>query len=248
MSIRTNNLQIWFANKLILDQINLDFDTKKISAIVGPSGCGKTTLLKTLNRTLELEPGYRYTGSVLLSDNDIYAAKDAAAMRRRIGLVFQTPIALPLSIKENVLFGVRYYGERNKQRLSEVCEQCLNQAGLWQEVKDKLDQPAGQLSGGQVQRLSIARVLAVEPEVLLLDEPCSNLDPSSTKIIEELLQKLTKKLTIILVTHNLFQAQRVADNTIFMLGGQVIEAGATKALFNHPKKQETKDFISGLTW
>ncbi|ABO50808.1 phosphate ABC transporter ATP-binding protein, PhoT family [Desulforamulus reducens MI-1] len=248
MSLKTENLQVWFGNQSILNCINLEFPNKNISAIMGPSGCGKTTLLKTLNRTLELEPGYRYTGRVMLSGKNIYAEKNVATVRRRIGLIFQTPVALPLSIKENVLFGVRYYGERNKAKLEEINEQCLKQAGLWKEVKDRLAQPARELSGGQIQRLSIARVLAVNPEILLLDEPCSNLDPSSTKMIEDLLHALANQLTIILVTHNLFQAKRVAHNTIFMMDGQIIESGETKRLFNHPEKQQTYDFISGLTW
>ncbi|RYD02229.1 hypothetical protein N752_25800 [Desulforamulus aquiferis] len=157
-------------------------------------------------------------------------------------------MALPLSIKENLLFGVRYHGERNKKRLNDITENCLTQAGLWNEVKDKLNSPANKLSGGQIQRLSIARVLAVDPEVLLLDEPCSNLDPASTRLIEELLVELAKKLPVVLVTHNLFQAKRIAHMTIFMINGQLLESAETTKLFTNPDKQETSDFIAGLTW
>lgn len=248
MSLQIENLQVKFGSSQILNNINLSFSDQKLHAIIGPSGCGKTTLLKSLNRTLELEKGYLVTGQVKLSGENIYHHKDTSSIRKRIGLVFQTPVALPLSIKENVLFGVRYFGERNKTKLNEICESCLRQAGLWEEVKDKLNDPARELSGGQIQRLSIARVLAVSPEILLLDEPCSNLDPSATKIIEELLKKLAKQLTIILVTHNLFQAKRIAEVTTFLMNGQVIEVGETETLFANPKKQETRDFISGLTW
>ncbi|MEG6522348.1 phosphate ABC transporter ATP-binding protein [Desulfotomaculum sp. 1211_IL3151] len=248
MSLQMEDLQVSFGNSKILESMNLSFSKNKLHAIIGPSGCGKTTLLKSLNRTLELDKGYQIKGKVNLSGENIYECKDTSWVRKRIGLVFQTPIALPLSIKENVLFGVRYFGERNKAKLNVICENCLEQAGLWEEVKDKLNHPARELSGGQIQRLSIARVLAVSPEILLLDEPCSNLDPSATKIIEGLLKKLAKQLTIILVTHNLFQAKRIADITIFLMNGQVIEEGETEALFANPKEQETRDFISGLTW
>ncbi len=248
MSLQIENLQVRFGSSQILKDIQLSFNERKLYAIIGPSGCGKTTLLKSLNRTLELEKGYLISGKVKLYGEDIYEHRDTSLIRRRIGLVFQTPVALPLSIKENVLFGVRYFGERNKTTLNELCEKCLRQAGLWAEVKDKLNNPAKELSGGQIQRLSIARVLAVSPEVLLLDEPCSNLDPAATQMIEELLKGLAKQLTIILVTHNLFQAKRVADVTTFLLDGQVVEVGETETLFLNPQKQETKDFISGLTY
>ena len=248
MSLQIENLQVRFGSSQILKDIQLSFNERKLYAIIGPSGCGKTTLLKSLNRTLELEKGYLISGKVKLYGEDIYEHRDTSLIRQRIGLVFQTPVALPLSIKENVLFGVRYFGERNKTKLNEICEKCLRQAGLWEEVKDKLNSPAKELSGGQIQRLSIARELAVSPEVLLLDEPCSNLDPAATQMIEELLKGLAKQLTIILVTHNLFQAKRVADVTTFLLNGQVVEVGETETLFLNPQKQETKDFISGLTY
>ncbi|MDO7787801.1 phosphate ABC transporter ATP-binding protein [Desulforamulus aquiferis] len=247
MSIVVQNLQVWFGKQQILKEINHTFAENRISAIIGPSGCGKTTFLKSLNRTLELDAGYRLEGKVLVSGEDIYQ-REAGDIRRRIGIVFQTPVALPLSIKENLLFGVRYHGERNKKRLNDITENCLTQAGLWNEVKDKLNSPANKLSGGQIQRLSIARVLAVDPEVLLLDEPCSNLDPASTRLIEELLVELAKKLPVVLVTHNLFQAKRIAHMTIFMINGQLLESAETTKLFTNPDKQETSDFIAGLTW
>lgn len=248
MSIQIDNLRVSFGKREILSNINLHFSRQKLHAIIGPSGCGKTTFLKCLNRTLELEKDFKVEGRVQLNGENIYDHKDPNSIRQRIGLVFQTPVALPLTIKENVIFGVRYLGERNKNKLSEITEQCLRQAGLWEEVKDKLQCPAQELSGGQIQRLSIARVLAVSPEVLLLDEPCSNLDPSATLIIEQLLKGLAKKLTVILVTHNLFQAKRVADETIFMMNGEAVEVEETQTLFSHPQNQVTKDFISGLMW
>ncbi len=248
MSLYIRNFSVWFNNSSILKEINLEFKKQVISAIVGPSGCGKTTLLKSINRTAELEKGFRYSGKILLANKDIYENNDAAGMRRKIGLVFQTPVALPMSIKENVLFGPRYYGKKNKKQLNEISEQCLRKAGLWEEVKDKLNRPAGELSGGQKQRLSIARVLAVEPEVLLLDEPCSSLDPTSTRLIEELLLELSGQLTIVLVTHNLFQAKRVAHETVFMMDGRVVENGPTKILFSNPERDETQAFFSGLMW
>lgn len=248
MTLQVENLQVKFGSNEILKDINLSFSAQKLHAIIGPSGCGKTTLLKSLNRTLEMEKGYIIRGKVKLCGENIYEQRDAAMIRRKIGLVFQTPVALPLSIKENVLFAVRYLGERNKIKLQEICESCLQQAGLWEEVKDKLNCPANELSGGQIQRLSIARALAVSPEVLLLDEPCSNLDPASTQVIEGLLRKLATQLTIILVTHNLFQAKRIADITTLLMNGQVIETGETTAFFNKPEQAATRDFISGLSW
>lgn len=247
MSLIIENFNAWYGKSQILKDISLEFKKNCISAIVGPSGCGKTTLLRSINRTAELDKAFKCSGQILLAGADIYAGKDAAGIRRQVGLVFQTPVALPLSIMENVLFGPRYYGASNKQ-LPVIVEKCLSQAGLWDEVKDKLNKPAAELSGGQKQRLAIARTLAVEPEVLLLDEPCSNLDPASTLLIEKLLVGLSAQLTIVIVTHNLFQAKRVAQETIFIADGQVVEYGTTEAMFNHPHREETKAFFSGLTW
>ena len=239
------NWNSWYARAHILKDINLGFKNHIITAIVGPSGCGKTTLLRSLNRTAELGATFKHQGTINIFGENIYLAKDVEAVRRSIGLVYQTPVALPLSIKENVLFGPRYHEERNKSRLQEILETCLVQAALWEEVKDKLNKPAAQLSGGQKQRLSIARALAVNPKVLLLDEPCSSLDPHSTRLIEELLVKLASRLPIIIVTHNLFQARRIARETIFMLDGMVVEKNSTSVMFSSPQQEETRQFFSG---
>lgn len=248
MSIQVKNWSVLFEKYPVLHNIDLEFNGHGIFAVIGPSGCGKTTLLKSINRTAELDRGFNCSGKILLNGEDIYQKNDAASIRRRVGMVFQTPVALPMSVRENVLFGPRYFGEKNKRKLRDICERSLKQAGLWEEVKDKLEQPAGELSGGQKQRLAIARVLAVEPEVLLLDEPCSSLDPTSTMLIERLLTQLSGTLSIVLVTHNLFQAKRVAHQTLLMMAGQVVEYGPTGQLFSKPVRQETADFISGLTW
>ncbi len=245
-AIEIKSWNTWYDEQAILQDINLEFENESITAIVGPSGCGKTTLLRSLNRTAELTGNFKHKGDILVMGEDIYTSKIAESVRKKIGLVYQTPVALPLSIKENVLFGPRYYEERNKQRLDEILESCLIQAALWDEVKDKLHKPAATLSGGQNQRLSIARALAVYPKVLLLDEPCSSLDPNSTQLIEDLLIKLADKLPIIIVTHNLFQAQRIAAETVFMLDGKIIEKNTTKAMFSSPTEIQTREFFSGL--
>ncbi len=248
MSVQVKNWSVFFKKNLVLQNIDLEFNGHGIFAVIGPSGCGKTTLLKSINRTAELDNGFNYGGTILLNGEDIYQKNDVASIRRRVGMVFQTPVALPMSVRENVLFGPRYFGEKNKRKLSDICERSLKHAGLWEEVKDKLEQPAGELSGGQKQRLAIARALAAEPEVLLLDEPCSSLDPASTMLIERLLNQLSGMLAIVLVTHNLFQAKRVAQKTVLMMAGQVVEYGPTDQFFSKPLRQETADFISGLTW
>lgn len=243
-SIKITNWNSWYGDTQVLNNINAEFKEKSITAIVGPSGCGKTTLLRSLNRTAELSKDFHCTGSILVYGHNIYADK-AENVRRQIGLVYQTPIALPLSIRENVLFGPRYFGERRRDKLAAIVENCLMQAALWDEVKDKLNKPAFALSGGQKQRLSIARALAVNPQVLLLDEPCSSLDPLSTGLIEELLQKLADNLPIIIVTHNLFQAKRIAHETVFMLNGQIIEKDLTRNMFENPSYEATRSFFSG---
>jgi len=242
MALCISDFWVWFDNKIILKDINLQFKENTVSAIVGPSGCGKTTLLRSINRTAELERGFRCNGEIVLNSCDIYRNKDAGSIRRRIGLVFQQPVALHMSIMENVLFGVKYYGE-NKTRFQEINERCLRRVALWDEVKDKLKSPAWELSGGQLQRLSIARAISVRPEVLLLDEPCSSLDPASTKMIESLLIDLAQELTIIIVTHNLSQAQRISQETVFVMDGQVIENGPTEMMFLNPDKDETRDYF-----
>jgi len=222
MILEIKNWHVWFGSHHVLKDINLTFPSKGIVAILGPSGCGKTTLLRSLNRTAELEASFRYQGSILFKGENIYAYRDPGIIRKRIGMVFQNPIALPLSIKENVLFGPRYWG-MDKVSPHELCERILKRVGLWEEVKDRLHRSAQELSGGQKQRLALARVLALEPEILLLDEPCSSLDPDSTQRIEVLLKDLAQEKAVIMVTHNIDQAHRLADRVILMREGKVIE-------------------------
>jgi phosphate transport system ATP-binding protein len=235
-----------YGQKTVLKNVNIVFKSNSITAIVGPSGCGKTTLLRSINRTAEMEKGFDSSGEIRVFGQSIQEVKDVSTVRRQVGMVYQTPVALPLSIKENVLFGPRYYGIKSRAEMEAIVENCLGRVALWEEVKDRLKQPASQLSGGQKQRLAIARALAVEPQVLLLDEPCSSLDPTSTGLIEELLNELAEGLCIIIVTHNLFQARRIADETVFMLDGQVIEKGPTGKLFSSPSDEKTRSFFSGL--
>ncbi len=216
MTIFLQKFSTWYGTTQILDNITAQYKPNIISAIIGPSGCGKTTLLKSINRTAELSTTFHHKGQILLQGSDVYKETDVTTIRRRIGMVFQKPNPFPMSIYENVLFGPHYYGISEQQELDLILENCLQQVGLWKEVKDKLNATAKQLSGGQQQRLAIARVLAVQPKILLLDEPCSSLDIMSTRIIEELLQNLSKELTIIIVTHNLPQARRIAEETFFM--------------------------------
>jgi phosphate transport system ATP-binding protein len=236
----------FYGSKPVLQNINLGFDSNSITAIIGPSGCGKTTLLRSINRTAEMERGYKSQGEIQVFGESIMEVKSLSYLRRQVGMVYQTPVALPLSIRENVLFGPRYYGVKNRSELDTITEYCLRQVALWDEVKDRLKRPASQLSGGQKQRLAIARALAVEPRVLLLDEPCSSLDPASTALIEELLTRLAKDLCIIIVTHNLFQARRISNETAFILDGRLIEKAPTAILFSSPQSSETQGFVSGL--
>lgn len=245
-SVELTNFHTWYGKVPILHDINVSFSSNSITAIVGPSGCGKTTLLRSINRTAELEKGFKSQGDIQVFKKPIYQMKEASTIRRRVGMVYQTPVALPLSIRENVLFAPRYYGVKQRSQLVNIAESCLRKVALWDEVKDRLKQSAGKLSGGQKQRLAIARVLAVEPQVLLLDEPCSSLDPASTGMIEELLQELSTELCIIIVTHNLSQARRIANETVFMLEGRVVESGATAAIFTAPRNDKTHGFVSGL--
>lgn len=245
-AVEIRNFSTAYGNKEVLKNINMNLTSNSITAIIGPSGCGKTTLLRSINRTAEMEKVFKSTGDIIVLGEPIYQSKNISLVRRQVGMVYQTPVALPLSIKENILFGPKYYRMNNRAAMNWVVEDCLNKAALWDEVKDRLDKPAAQLSGGQKQRLAIARALAVKPKILLLDEPCSSLDPASTGLIEELLVNLSKELTIIIVTHNLFQARRIANETVFILDGEVIEKGNTEDLFTAPIKEETKGFISGL--
>jgi phosphate transport system ATP-binding protein len=242
------NLSAWYGSTVALKNVNLTFQKKAITAIIGPSGCGKSTLIRCLNRLHEISNGGRVSGRVLLDGKDIYAREvDPVVIRRRIGMVFQKPSPFPtMSIADNVSAGLRLTRLWRKEAdLDEIVERSLRNAALWDEVKDKLHFSGASLSGGQQQRLCIARALAVEPEILLLDEPCSALDPISTLKIEELMQDLKERYTIVIVTHNMQQAARVSDWSCFMLLGEMVEYGATHDLFSRPKDKRTEEYITG---
>lgn len=229
-----------------LKQINLAFPEKQITALIGPSGCGKSSLLKCLNRMNDLVPGAKVTGSLTIDGLDMYDPKvDLTSLRKRIGMVFQQPNPFPMSLYDNVAYGPRLHGTTNKRELDEIVERSLRGAALWDEVKDRLKRSALGISGGQAQRLCIARALAVEPEVLLMDEPTSALDPLSTASIEQLVTELKKDYTIIIVTHNMNQAVRISDRTVFFLLGEVVEENLTDELFSNPKDERTEDYITG---
>jgi len=247
MSISVENVNAWYGKKQALYDVNLAFEPLSVTAIIGPSGCGKSTFIRCLNRMHEEVPDARVTGKVLVDGVDIYARSiKPMYVRQHIGMVFQQPNPLPTrSIFENVALGPRINGQANGSSLKELVEHSLRQAALWDEVKDQLDAPATQLSGGQQQRLCIARAVANQPQILLMDEPCSALDPISTLEIEELIRQLKQAYTIILVTHNMQQAGRVADRTVFFLLGRIIEIGNTSEFFSHPQKKESEDYISG---
>lgn len=247
MAIQAQNLNVWYGQSQALYDINLSIEPLCVTAIIGPSGCGKSTFLRCLNRMLEEVPGTRVTGKVLIDGVNIYSRSiQPMYVRRHIGMVFQQPNPLPSrSIWENVAIGARINGLARGAALQEIVERSLKQAALWDEVKDRLNDSASQLSGGQQQRLCIARALAIEPKILLMDEPCSALDPGSTLEVEELIRQLKDTYTVVIVTHNMQQAGRVADTTVFFLQGHVIEEGATRQFFAHPKKKETEDYITG---
>jgi phosphate transport system ATP-binding protein len=246
--LEAENLSAWYGNALCLKDISISIQTKTITAIIGPSGCGKSTFIRCLNRMHEVSHGGRVAGRVLLDGKDIYARDvDPVIIRRRIGMVFQKPSPFPtMSVFDNVAAGLRLTQLWSRRGdLEEVVERSLRNAALWDEVKDKLNQSGASLSGGQQQRLCIARAIAVEPEIILLDEPCSSLDPASTLKIEELMQDLTKNYTIIIVTHNMQQAARVSEWTSFFLLGEMIEYGKTVDIFSRPKDKRTEDYITG---
>ena len=244
--IETNHVNFYYGSVPRLKDVNLKIREHEITALIGPSGCGKSTFLRTLNRMNDIIPGARIDGEVLLDRQNIYERSvDVAELRKRVGMVFQQPNPFPKSIFENVAFGPKMLGLSRKLNLDEVVEKSLRQAALWGEVKDNLHKSALALSGGQQQRLCIARVLAVEPEVILMDEPCSALDPASTLKIEELMQDLTKNYTIVIVTHNMLQAARVSEWTGFFLLGEMIEYGKTVDIFSRPKDKRTEDYITG---
>jgi phosphate transport system ATP-binding protein len=246
-ALEAADVHAWFDRLHALRGITLSIPVRHVTAIIGPSGCGKSTFLRTLNRMHELVPGARVSGRVALDGEDIYApAVDPVLIRRRVGMVFQKPNPFPtMSVHDNVAAGLRLAGIRDRTILDETVERSLEAAVLWDEVKDRLDKPGTSLSGGQQQRLCIARALAVSPEVLLMDEPCSALDPASTLRIEELARELAKDITIVIVTHNMQQAARVSDSTAFMLDGAVVEYGPTNALFTRPHDPRTEDYITG---
>ncbi|TMI88174.1 MAG: phosphate ABC transporter ATP-binding protein [Bacillati bacterium ANGP1] len=245
--IRVVGLHAWFGRTPAVRGVSLRVQTNRITAIIGPSGCGKSTLLRCLNRMHELVPGARMEGRVLLDNEDIYATEvDPVMIRRRVGMVFQRPTPFPtMSIYDNVAVGLRFNGVRDRRTLDGVVEHSLRQAALWDEVKDVLGRSGTSLSGGQQQRLCIARALAVQPEVLLMDEPASALDPASTLKIEDLARALRDHLTIVLVTHNMQQAARASDYTAFMLSGELVEFGPTADLFTRPRDPRTEDYITG---
>ncbi len=240
------DMDLFFNAEKVLKRVNFEIHANKILGIIGPSGSGKTTFLRALNRMNDLEDGTRIEGKILLDEEDIYKPDyDVVALRKKVGMVFAMPVPLPMSIYENVVYGVRLSGVNDSKRLDELVEKSLTDSYLWDEVKDRLRTSGMRLSGGQQQRLCLARVLAMEPDVILLDEPCSGLDPISTAKIEDALTVLKKNYTIILVTNNTKQAARVADNTAFFLMGELIEIGSTEQIFTTPNRTETSDYITG---
>lgn len=246
ISLETRSLNLYYGGKQALKDINIKLPEKRVSAFIGPSGCGKSTLLRCFNRMNDLVDGCRVEGAIELKGEDINQRKvDVARLRSRVGMVFQKPNPFPKSIYENVAYGLRLQGVRNRRVLDEIVEKSLHSAALWEEVKDRLHESAFGLSGGQQQRLVIARAIAIEPEVLLLDEPASALDPISTLKIEELIHELKSNYTIVIVTHNMQQAARVSDYTAFMYLGELVEFGNTDRIFTNPRKKRTEDYITG---
>jgi len=245
-ALTLNHLSLWYGERQALHDISLRIPEKRITALIGPSGCGKSTLLRCFNRMNDVVDSCRIEGEILLGSHDIMQpSQDLSALRRRIGMVFQRPNPFPKSIYENVVYGLRLQGVRDRRVLNEACERALRAAALWSEVKDQLGQNALTLSSGQQQRLVIARAIAIEPEVLLLDEPTSALDPISTLVIEELMTTLKQHFTLVLVTHNMQQASRVSDYTAFMHQGAVVEFDETDRIFTSPRSRRTEDYITG---
>lgn len=244
--ITVRDLNLYYSGLQALMNINLDIEENKVTALIGPSGCGKSTFLRALNRMNDLIEGVRVEGQVLLDGQDIYFPDvDVVALRKRVGMVFQRPNPFPMTVFENIAYGPRIHGQKDRRKLDEIVENSLKAAALWDEVKDRLHKAALGLSGGQQQRLCIARLLAVEPDVLLMDEPTSALDPISTLKVEELIRELKNKYTIVIVTHNMQQAARVSDSTAFFLNGELVEFGDTEIIFTGPKDKRTEDYITG---
>lgn len=240
------NLDLYYGEHHALKNVNLELKENKVTALIGPSGCGKSTFLRTLNRMNDLIDCVKITGEITLDDRDIYSSDfDVVDLRKRVGMVFQRPNPFPMSIWENIAYGPKVHGIREKKKLNELVEKSLKGSAIWEEVHDRLHKSALGLSGGQQQRLCIARLLAVESDVLLMDEPCSALDPISTLRVEELIEELKEKYTIIIVTHNMQQAARVSDYTAFFLNGEIVEYDATDVIFTNPKDKRTEDYITG---
>ncbi len=243
--IETKNLNLYYGTHKALKNINISFEKNEVTALIGPSGCGKSTFLRTINRMNDLIDGVRIEGKVLFEGENIFEYYDEITLRKRIGMVFQKPNPFPMSIYDNVAYGPRIHGIRDKKKLDEIVEKSLKGAALWDETKDRLKKSAMGLSGGQQQRLCIARTLAISPEIILMDEPTSALDPISTGKVEELIENLKKDYTVIIVTHNMQQAGRIADKTAFFLSGEVIEYGKTEDIFYKPRDKRTEDYITG---
>jgi phosphate transport system ATP-binding protein len=246
VKFRTRDLSLWYGSHQALREVSVEVGAQEITALIGPSGCGKSTFLRCLNRMNDVLPDVRVAGEIRLEGEDIYArGTDVVALRRRVGMVFQRPNPFPRSIYDNIAYGPRLQAKKRSSEMDEIVERSLKGAALWDEVKDKLRKSALDLSGGQQQRLCIARALAVEPEVLLMDEPCSALDPISTFRIEELMTELRRQYTIVLVTHNMYQASRVSQRTAFFLVGELVEVDETEVIFENPKDKRTDDYVRG---
>ncbi|CAH2214476.1 phosphate ABC transporter ATP-binding protein PstB [Tepidibacter aestuarii] len=246
VKMKVSDLDFYYGSFKALKNINIDIEEKKVTAFIGPSGCGKSTFLRTLNRMNDLIEGTKLSGEILLDGEYIYSnATEVEDLRKRVGMVFQKPNPFPKSIYENIVYGLRKQGIRDKKKLDQVVEKSLRGAALWDEVKDRLDKSAYGLSGGQQQRLCIARAIAMEPEVILMDEPTSALDPIATSKVEDLIQELKKDYTIVIVTHSMQQAARISDNTAFFLMGELVEFGETNKIFTNPQYKKTEDYITG---
>ena len=243
--IKVNNFNLYYGAKHALKNINVQLKERNVTALIGPSGCGKSTFLRSINRMNDLIPIVKINGEILIDGKDIYKDTDVIELRTNVGMVFQKPNSFPMSIYDNIAYGPRIHGIKNKQRLDEIIEKSLKGAALWDEVKDRLKTSAAGLSGGQQQRLCIARTIAVSPDVILMDEPTSALDPISTAKTEELIQELKKKYTVVIVTHNMQQAGRIADDTAFFLSGEIIEFDKTDNIFYKPRDKRTEDYITG---
>lgn len=238
-------LNLFYGNNQALKEVTIDIEKNKVTALIGPSGCGKSTFLRTLNRMNDLIDNVRIKGSIMFEGKDIYKDYDVIKLRKKVGMVFQKPNPFPMSVYDNVAYGPKIHGIKNKKKLDDIVEKSLVGAALWEEVKDRLNKSGIGLSGGQQQRLCIARTLAVEPDIILMDEPTSALDPISTLKIEDLMGRLKEQYTVVIVTHNMQQAGRISDNTAFFLTGEIVENGPTEELFYKPKDKRTEDYITG---